>query len=261
MGFLLKAGLLQSMDSPADVLKLMKSDVKNNAGKNGVKFVAAKNFLVGGKPVNLFIVTDAPATFDPVLKLQPNAVKAQGTCDLVKTDGKVQVVVKKASGQIGASGVATLVPIALGKDASFTAIAGPAMAKPVGPAKPSQSQLTPHEQPEPGMPSPSQQPQSMPRPEQPNTPEPVTPSQPGEQRPETQSPPSTPTPQPGETPQGNQPPRTRTSKKTSKPKPKPTPKSKPKPKAKGKPKPKPKSKPKPKPKPKSKLKPKRKPKR
>ena len=91
MGFLLKAGLLESMKSPTDVLKLMKSDLKNNSNKKGVKFVAAKNYLVGGKPVSLFIVTDAPASFDTVLKKQPKALKAKGTCDLVKAEGKLQV--------------------------------------------------------------------------------------------------------------------------------------------------------------------------
>jgi hypothetical protein len=121
MGFLLKAGLLESMKSPADVLKLMKSDLKNNANKKGVKFVAAKNYLVGGKPVSLFIVTDAPASFDTVLKKQPKALKAKGTCDLVKTDGKVQIVVKQASGQLGADSIAKMIPVALAKDSGFTA--------------------------------------------------------------------------------------------------------------------------------------------
>ncbi len=65
MGFMLKAGLLGSMDSIADVRRLMKNDLKNNADKKGVKFVAAKNFLVGGKPMNLFIVTDTPPRSTP----------------------------------------------------------------------------------------------------------------------------------------------------------------------------------------------------
>src|SRR4026209_395688 len=136
MGFLLKAGLLGSMDSIADVRRLMKNDLKNNADKKGVKFVAAKNFLVGGKPMNLFIVTDAPATFDAVLKKQPKAPHASGTCDITKTEGKVQVVVKKATGRLAATAVADMVGVALGSDPSITAISDDASVPHAEPTKP-----------------------------------------------------------------------------------------------------------------------------
>jgi hypothetical protein len=44
MAYLLKPGFLQTAKSAADVQKLMKNDLKNSAGKGGLKFFAAKNY-------------------------------------------------------------------------------------------------------------------------------------------------------------------------------------------------------------------------
>lgn len=122
MAYLLKPGFLQSAKSAADVQKLMKSDLKNSAGKAGLKFFAAKNYEVGGKKINLFIVTDVPNQFETLAKTQsPSALRAKGVCDVGKDAGKVKVTIKTASGQMLPDGIAKLVPVAMGNDASIEA--------------------------------------------------------------------------------------------------------------------------------------------
>ncbi len=122
VGFLLKAKILEMLTTPGDVVKLMKSDLKNNANKTNVKFVAVRNFAVGGKLISLFIVTDAPASFDALLKKQPKALKSKGVCDLVKSGPKVQVVVKQAAGQLGVDVIAKTLPLVVAKDTNFAGL-------------------------------------------------------------------------------------------------------------------------------------------
>ena len=121
MGFLLKPDFLKTAKSAADVQKLMKADLKNNKGKSGLKFVAAKNYDIGGKKVNLFIVTDQQPLFEAVLKLQTSALKAKGTCDVAEENGKLKVTVKTSSGQMLNEGIAKIIPDAV-KDTTVTAI-------------------------------------------------------------------------------------------------------------------------------------------
>jgi len=122
MGFLLKPGLLENATSAADVQKLMKADLKNNAGKKGVKFIAAKNAIIGGKTVQLFIVTDNAAPFEAILKAKfPKAYRAKGTCDLDKESGKTKVTIRTSVGQMLPDAVAKLMPEVVAHDSSFVA--------------------------------------------------------------------------------------------------------------------------------------------
>src|SRR5689334_17199340 len=123
MSFLLKPGLLEKATNAADIQKLMKSDLKNNVGKKGVKFIAAKNAVIGGKTVQLFIVTDNAAPFEAYLKAkQPKAYRAQGSCDLEKDEsGNTKVTIKTSAGQMAPDAVVKLVPEVVGHDKAFTA--------------------------------------------------------------------------------------------------------------------------------------------
>ena len=101
MAFLLKPGFLDTARSAADVQKLMKADLKNSVGKKGVKFIAAKNVLIGGKTIHLFILTDTPALFETVIKTRhPKAYRAKGACDVVKDtqSGHIEVLIKSSAG-------------------------------------------------------------------------------------------------------------------------------------------------------------------
>jgi len=119
MAFLLKPDFLKTAKSAADVQKLMKADLKNNKGKSGVKFVAAKNYDIGGKKINLFILTDQPDKFDAVVKLQASALRAKGVCDVDEDAGNLKVTVKSSSGQILGDSIAKIIPDAV-KDATVT---------------------------------------------------------------------------------------------------------------------------------------------
>src|SRR5262245_44056835 len=114
MAYLLKPAMLTSGQySAADIQKFMKNDLKNNTGKSGVKFIAAKNYVIKGKTINLLIVTDKPSDFETVIKLQSSALRAKGTLDLAKdaATGKVKVTIKSSSGQMLSDGVAKLMPL------------------------------------------------------------------------------------------------------------------------------------------------------
>jgi len=139
MGFLLKPAFLQNAASAADVQRLMKADLKNNVGKKAVKFVAAKNCVIGGKTIHLFILTDTPALFETVLKTKyPKAYRAKGACDVAKdTDsGAIQVLIKSSSGQMLPDAVAKLMPLVVAGDKNFVAQVAlkgsPSDLKPVG---------------------------------------------------------------------------------------------------------------------------------
>src|SRR5262245_43203672 len=124
MAFLLKPGFLETAASAADVQKLMKSDLKNSAGKTNVKFIAAKNCLIGGKTIHLFIVTDTPALFENVIKAKhPKAYRAKGTCDIVKDtrSGHVEVLIKSSAGQMLPDAVAKMLPLVVANDKTFVA--------------------------------------------------------------------------------------------------------------------------------------------
>lgn len=121
---LLKPVFLQNATSAADVQKLMKADLKNSIGKKNVKFLAAKNCVIGGKKINLFIVTDTPAPFEAVLKANhPKAYRAKGTCEVAKNkeSGATQVTIVRSTGQILPAEVAKLMPLVVANDKSFAA--------------------------------------------------------------------------------------------------------------------------------------------
>lgn len=113
---------LEKATSAADLQKKMKADLKSSLGKKNVKFVAAKNVVIGGKTIHLFIPTDTPALFEAVLKTKyPKAYRAKGTCDVEKdkATGATRVAIKSSSGQMGAAVVGSLIPLAMAGDKSF----------------------------------------------------------------------------------------------------------------------------------------------
>jgi hypothetical protein len=121
---LLKPVFLQNATSAADVQRLMKADLKNSIGKKNVKFLAAKHCTIGGRKINLFIMTDTPAPFEAVLKANhPKANRAKGTCDIVKDKetGDTQVTITRSTGQILPAEVAKLMPLVVANDKSFVA--------------------------------------------------------------------------------------------------------------------------------------------
>jgi len=109
MAYALKYGLFEKMSTPADVLKLMKQDMKNCVGKS-VKFVAAKNYQIGGKAMNLFIATDTPNDFENFLK-KKGATVATGEAKIALDDGKATVFVKSAKGSLNSSVIASMIPV------------------------------------------------------------------------------------------------------------------------------------------------------
>jgi hypothetical protein len=122
MAFTLKPTHLETATKADDILKKMKADLKSNLGKKNVKFVAAKNAVIGGKTIQLFIVTDKPADFEAVLKTkQPKAYRAKGTCDIEKdkATGATKVAIKSSTGQMAADAVGRLIPAAFKGDKSF----------------------------------------------------------------------------------------------------------------------------------------------
>src|SRR5689334_19209 len=119
MGYLLKPEMLTSDQyTAADIQKFMKNDLKNNTGKSGVKFIAAKNYVIKGKTINLLIVADNVNPYEEIIKKQTKALRAKGTLDLDKdkTTGKVKVTIKSSSGQMLSDGVAKLMPLVTGND-------------------------------------------------------------------------------------------------------------------------------------------------
>jgi len=108
----------------ADVVqKAMTADLKNFAGKSGVKFVAAKNYVIKGKTINLLIVSDNILPYEAIIKTQAKALRAKGTCDVAKdaTTGKTKVTIKSSSGQMLADGIAKLLPLVTNHDANVEA--------------------------------------------------------------------------------------------------------------------------------------------
>jgi hypothetical protein len=119
MAFTLKPVVLKNAFSAAEIQKMMRADLKSNAGKTGVKFVAAKNVVIGGKTMSLFIVTDNPVALLTVIKEKhPKAVNAQGLCDVSKDKDKTKVIVKSATGGLSHAIISTIIKPALGNDPS-----------------------------------------------------------------------------------------------------------------------------------------------
>jgi hypothetical protein len=117
----LKPEVLQTATDPSKLQTMMKADLKARLGKNGVKFIAAKNCLVGAKNMSLFIVTDTPNDFEAVIKAKfPKAYRAKGTCDVMKVEKSnlTQVVIRTSTGQMTPNAVADLIGPGLG-DASI----------------------------------------------------------------------------------------------------------------------------------------------
>ena len=124
MAFSLKPDMLKTAKKAEDIQKKTKADLKSSAGKAGVKFVAAKNVKIGGKTVNLFIVTDTPKAFETLLsKSYPEAARASGTCDVTKDKkaGTFQVTIKTAQGPLPPPVIAKLVKTAVLSDKSIVA--------------------------------------------------------------------------------------------------------------------------------------------
>ena len=113
MAYLLKPDMLSRMDDVADVKSLMKRDLKNAAGKDNVKFVAAKNWKIGKTRMNLFIVTDTPALFETLLKKSSTPL-ASGTASVSSVQGKTKVVLKKVAGALDDDAVAGMIGLAVG---------------------------------------------------------------------------------------------------------------------------------------------------
>ena len=122
MSFTLKPLLLKNATSASEIQKMMKEDLKSNAGKTGMKFVAAKNVVIQGKTMNLFIVTDNPALMLQTIKDKyPKSTNAHGTCDLQKDKGKTKVVITSATGGLSHTIISTIVKPALGNDPTVEA--------------------------------------------------------------------------------------------------------------------------------------------
>ena len=59
-----------------------------------------------------------------MIKKQPKALRAKGTCDIVMADGERNVYVKQASGQMGAADIAKRFQWRWAVTSAFTAKAG-----------------------------------------------------------------------------------------------------------------------------------------
>ncbi len=106
--------------------RLMKESLALAAGKGDVKFVAAKNYKIGGKLTSLFLVVDTStqSKFLEHLKKQGALVAASaGVAEVTKstTDATHKIVVKSAKGSLSANIVSTIVKPAVGNDAHFHA--------------------------------------------------------------------------------------------------------------------------------------------
>lgn len=128
MAFTLKPAVLEKATDPAKIQKVMKADLKSTSGKKNVKFLVAKNCLIGTKTISLFIVTDNPAGFEKVIKAKfPKALRAKGVCDVLpgQARGTTQVTIKTSAGQISPDAIAKLVRPAVGSESSILASAAP----------------------------------------------------------------------------------------------------------------------------------------
>ena len=134
MALSLKPALLETATDPSKIQKLMKADLKASVGKKGLKFVVAKNCLIGPKAISLFIITPTPNLYETVLKTKyPKAIRAKGTCDILKGDGgKYNVTIRTAVGPIQPQAIALLVKPAVVSDSSIQAVYAPPSAKPEG---------------------------------------------------------------------------------------------------------------------------------
>ncbi|MCC7361823.1 MAG: hypothetical protein IT317_20235 [Anaerolineales bacterium] len=134
MALSLKPALLENATDPSKIQKLMKADLKASVGKKNLKFVVAKNCQIGPKAISLFIITPTPNLYETVLKTKyPKAIRAKGTCDILKGDGgKFNVTIRTAVGPIQPQAVALLVKPAVVSDSSIQAVYTPPSAKPEG---------------------------------------------------------------------------------------------------------------------------------
>jgi hypothetical protein len=110
---------LENLKSAAGAATLTKADVKSQVGKNGIKFVAAKNYPIGSKPVSLFMVTDKPADLVKIVRKHKSAQVSTGICNVGKNGSVIQVSIVQSTGQIAAADIAKLVKVALGNDAGY----------------------------------------------------------------------------------------------------------------------------------------------
>ncbi len=109
MPYALKYGLFVALDKPDDIKALMKKDLKSAIGKS-IKFVAAKNYKVGGRVLDLFIATDTPNDFVTFLG-KKGATVASGEAVIDKSGSKPTVIVTKSTGGLTAKVITTIVPL------------------------------------------------------------------------------------------------------------------------------------------------------
>lgn len=107
MAYLMLPGLLEKMSDPLDARKLMYKDLKIAAGKPEVKFVAAKNYQVGGKPTQIFVVTEKREPFEKLFR-DAHVQMSSGTAIIRKEAGGTKVVLKKVKGQLSADAIGDL---------------------------------------------------------------------------------------------------------------------------------------------------------
>lgn len=107
MAYLMMPGLLEKMSNPLDVRKLLFKDLKIAAGKPEVKFVVAKNYDVGGKPTQIFVVTEKREPFEKLFR-DAHVQMSSGTATVRKEGGGIKIVLKKVKGQLPADTVSEL---------------------------------------------------------------------------------------------------------------------------------------------------------
>ena len=105
---------------------LMKESLGLAAGHGDIKFVAAKNYKIGGKLTNLFLVVDGPTQakfLEHLKKLGSTVPVSAGVAEVTKstTDAKHTIVVKSAKGALSANIISTIVKPAVGNDTNFHA--------------------------------------------------------------------------------------------------------------------------------------------
>jgi hypothetical protein len=118
----LKPEMFKTATDAAALQKAMKAEVKRRGTRNNLKFIAAKNCTIGSKTIPLFILTDAPGVFEPIIKERfPKAARSKGTCDIVAgPKSTFEVVIKSCSGSFMGQEVAKLMPLAIGSKKDVT---------------------------------------------------------------------------------------------------------------------------------------------
>lgn len=107
MAYLLLPGLLEKMTDPLDVRRLMAKDLKLAAGKPEVKFVAAKNYKIGAKPTQMFVVTEKREPFEKLFR-DARVQMSSGTASVRVQSGVTKIVLSKVKGQLPADAISDM---------------------------------------------------------------------------------------------------------------------------------------------------------